>query len=58
MYKNLYPIKYVEHKQGVEMKTVIYKVKIENRFFTLTEVEYKALILKGKIINVLYKGVK
>ena len=24
MYKNLYPIKYVEHKQGVEMKTVKY----------------------------------
>jgi len=37
---------------------IIYKVKIENRFFTLTETEYKALIAKGKIINVLYKGVK
>ena len=59
MYKNLYPIKYVEYKQGVnKMKTIIYKVKIENRFFTLTELEYKALVLKGKMINVLYKGVK
>ena len=37
---------------------IIYKVKIENRFFTLTETEYKALIAKGKKINVLYKGGK
>lgn len=37
---------------------IIYKVKIENRFFTLTENEYKALILKGKKLNILYKGVR
>ena len=58
MYRKIFPIKYVDIKQGVKMKTIIYKVKIENRFFTLTEVEYKALVAKGKIINVLYKGVK
>jgi len=54
-----FPIKYVvNNKRGCKMKTIIYKVKIENRFFTLTELEYKALVLKGKKLNVLYKGVK
>ena len=56
---NKTPISILEDKTGgVKMKTLIYKVKIENRFYTLTEVEYKALVAKGKIINVLYKGVK
>ena len=60
MYRKIFPIKYVEDKTwGItKMKTLIYKVKIENRFFTLTELEYKALVLKGKKLNVLYKGVK
>ena len=40
------------------MKTVTYKIKFDGRFATLTEIEYLALIAKGKKIVVVYKGVK
>lgn len=36
------------------MKTKIYKIKIDNRFLTLSEEEYKSLVAKGKKIQVLY----
>ncbi len=32
----------------------IYKIKMENRFYTLSESEYKALVTKGKKVQVLY----
>ena len=41
---------------GLKMNKKIYKIKVENRFMTLSEEEYKALVLKGKKINVLYIG--
>ena len=54
MYRKKVPIKYIDNKGELQMKTKIYHIKFEGRFATLTEEEYKKLVLKGKKITVLY----